>query len=102
MGFFSKLAESMSTGANATLSMRGVFNGFSNKTLSGTVSYAGKSYKIKVKSKDLKELFDVFPYNIPEVGSDVLFNVDSTKTYAIQIMPADPRLRGLDCRKMIK
>lgn len=43
MGFFSKLAESMSTGVNATLSMRGVINGFNSETLRGIISYAGRS-----------------------------------------------------------
>lgn len=101
MGFFTKLAESMSTGANATMSMRGIMGSFNHDTGLGTVKYAGKTYKIKIKSKDLKDLFEVFPYNVPEEGMDVLFNVDSSKTYAIQVMPADPRRRGLNCRDIV-
>ena len=101
MGFFTKLAESMSTGANATLSLQGVMGAFNQDTGIGTIQYAGKTYKIKIKPKDIHALYDVFPYGVPEKDMLVLFNVDASKTYAIQVMPADSRRRGINYRDIV-
>lgn len=95
MGFFTKLAENMSTGSDATLSMRGILTSFDENTGKGTIRWAGKTYQINANPNGKYGIYEVFPYAVPPIGASVLFNVDSTQRYAIQVMAANKNQRGM-------
>lgn len=95
MGFFTKLAESMSTGTDASMSMRGVLTAFDEKTGRGSISWAGKTIQINANPKGKYGIYEIFPYAVPRIGTAVLFNLDSTKTKAIQVVAANKSERGL-------
>ena len=94
MGFFTKLAEELSTGSNAMLSMQGVLTSYDENTGCGTIEWARKVYTVKANPKGKYGIYEVFPYGVPRVGVSVLFNLDSTKTHVTQVVAAYKRDRG--------
>ena len=102
MGFFAKLAEDMSTGSNAMLSMRGRLESFDEETGKGYISWAGKKYLINANPNGKYGVFEVFPYGVPLIGSSVLFNTDASKTFAIQVAPANKDSRHMNYLQMLK
>lgn len=102
MGFFTKLAENMSTGSDAILSMRGVLSSFDRNTGCGTIEWAGKVYHVKANPEGKYGIYEVFPYGVPSIGAGVLFNLDSTKTHVTQVIASNKNRRGVNYLEIMK
>lgn len=104
MGLFSKLAESISTGSSSLLSITGVLKSFNEENGNGIILAGGKQYEIKANKTAKYGIFETFPYGVPEIGSLVLFNVETMngKAHAISVVQESPRRRIINYLEELK